>query len=209
MPKFVFVEPLKPRQRKQRSHEIQALDREAALKELARSGITEFESAGELPPPLIDPITLQTAELLSVGVHDRSTRLEAAVSVLMRISDIGRVAELVIGLNCDGEPYRAYFKAIGVEDSPKGIRVKGMALVAPPDPEVYTSGQREGMRKWLAEEIEQVRLAPENVEMPDPAEYGRISFTIRQFLSSNHQQSIAHMQATIAGGCSSHAPFPA
>ena len=178
MPKFVLVEPLKPRQRKQRSHEVQALNLEAALKELARSGITEFESQSELRPALIDPITLQTAEQLSVGLHDRSTRLEAAVSVLMRISDIGRVAELVIGLNCVGDPYRAYFKAIGVEDSPKGVRVKGMALVAPPDPEVYTSGQGEGVRKWLAEEIEQIRVAPESVEMPDPSEYGRISFTI-------------------------------
>lgn len=179
MPKFVFVEPLRPRQRKQRVYEIQALNRDAAVKQLTKQGVLDYESVRELPPDLVDEITLRTAGELGIGITANSTRLEAAVSVLLRISDLGRAAELVIGVNCEGSPYRAYFKAFGVEDSPKGVRVKGMALVAPPDPEVYFSGQGEGVRKWLAEDIEQIRLAPENTNMPSPEEYGTLVFTVK------------------------------
>lgn len=171
MPKFLFIETLKPRQRKQRVHEIQALDLDAALKELAGSGVAEFESVEQLPPVLVDPITLATGQTLGVGVSVDSTQLEAAVSVLLRISDLGKIAQLVVGLSWEGAPYRAYFKAISVENSPKGVRVKGMALVAPPDPGIYYSGQGEGVRKWLAEEIEEIRVAPDGVHMPDPKEW--------------------------------------
>lgn len=178
MPTYVFVEPIKPRQRKKSTYHIQAIDRESAFAELAKVGITEFEHVEELAADLVDSTTLATAESLEIGLTADTTRLEASVSVLLRISDIGRVAKLVIGESPVGGPYRAYFKAFGVERSPKGVRIEGFALVAPPDPEIYTSSQGEGVRKWLAENIEQIELAPEDITIPDIGDYGTINFSI-------------------------------
>jgi len=74
---------------------------------------------------------------------------------------------------------QTFLSASNVENSPQGVKVKGIALVAPPDPEIYTTSQGEGPKKWLAEEIEQIQLAPEDVSIQSDDDYGSITITFK------------------------------
>ncbi|MFO1494067.1 MAG: hypothetical protein U1F26_05350 [Lysobacterales bacterium] len=144
---------------------------------LARQNIFVFESIEDQPQILADSITLETARSLGIGLSGHG-REEVVVSVLLRIADIRRVAQCIVGSNFEGAPYRSFFKAIAVENSLGGVRIKGMALVMPPDPMIYLEGQGNGVRKWLAERVTEIEIAPSHVRLPDPEDYGRVEFKI-------------------------------